>query len=205
MFPSFHCRTNDDSLGIQRAMEIYHNELRRIHGKNEDNMTKQGSVSSSNPGSPEVTFPSKTPDASKRDQSNGDESNHGKEGNFSDDSNIEKVNSELSSAPHNLQLVSPSRLLQSPSSSSLTDASFNKNSTHPLKQIASITDSLQGRPPTSIPFPFPMPSGSYPVKPYKSILQPLNQTQIDRYESLNTDEVVRQVSCCFKSKCVNCM
>ena len=99
----------------------------------------------------------------------------------------------LCAVSQNLQLVPPSKLLQSPNTPSSTDFSLTMSSSHPLQQIASITNSLHGKPQPNLPFPFGPPMGSLPIRPYKSILQPLNQAQIDRYETINTDDVVRQV------------
>ena len=93
----------------------------------------------------------------------------------------------------NLYLVSPSKLLESPKvPKTLDESPLHLSNIHPLEHIASITNSLQGKPQSKAPFPFPS-LGGLPMKPYKSILQPLNQTQIDRYEHINTDEVVKQV------------
>ena len=146
---------------------------------------------SSAPCSPEIVLSPSTPEVAKTNSSTSEEKDGAKELESSNNDSL-KVN--LSQGPQNLQLVSPTRLLQSPSSISSSDPSLSLSSTHPLKQIANITESLPGKQPSDMPFPFPMPPGSYPIKPYKSILQPLNQTQIDRYETLNTDELVRQVS-----------
>ena len=63
---------------------------------------------------------------------------------------------------------------------------------HPLQQCASITNSLEANTHPKVPLPFPR-LGPFPMKPYKSILQPINQAQIERYETINTEEVVRQV------------
>ena len=148
---------------------------------------------SSAPCSPEIVLSPSTPEVSKTNNSTSEEKNFAKELESSNNDDNDNLKVGLSQGPQNLQLVSPTRLLQSPSSISSSDPSLSLSSTHPLKQIANITESLQGKQPSHMPFPFPMPPGSFPIKPYKSILQPLNQTQIDRYETLNTDELVRQV------------
>ena len=145
------------------------------------------------PCSPEIVLSPSTPEVAKTNNSTSEDKDGAKELESSNNDDNDNSKVDLSQGPQNLQLVSPTRLLQSPSSIPSSDPSLSLSSTHPLKQIANITESLQGKQPSHMPFPFPMPPGSYPIKPYKSILQPLNQTQIDRYETLNTDELVRQV------------
>ena len=197
---SLYCRSANDNFDIQRAIKIYHNELCRLQGKDGEKLESLGSTSSSAPCSPEVALSVSTSDISKRIDSNCDETDLVMESESLKDPNNDQLKSgpSLSNIPQNLQLVSPTKLLQSPTTPSSIEHSLSSCSTHPLKQIASITDSLQAKQPTNIPFPFGLSPGSYPIKPYKSILQPLNQTQIDRYESLNTDDLVRQVSFSFK-------
>ena len=103
----------------------------------------------------------------------------------------------------NLYLVSPSKLLESPKvPTTLDESPLHLSNIHPLEHIASITNSLQGKPQPKASFPFPA-LGGLPMKPYKSILQPLNQTQIDRYEHINTDDVVKQVLKLYQKRIIS--
>ena len=147
------------------------------------------------PSSPEITTMSSNTVTRTDNETECAEKNIGieSESSKSDNMNNYQPNPSLCTVSQNIQLVPPSKLLQSPNTPSSTEFSFTMSSTHPLQQIASITNSLHGKPQPNVPFPFPSPIGSLPIRPYKSILQPLNQTQIDRYETINTDEVVRQV------------
>ena len=67
-----------------------------------------------------------------------------------------------------------------------------------MQQIASITANLPGAGaglpgfgPGRGPAGMGGPGGQQ--KPFKSILPPIHQAQLDRYDSINTEEVVRQV------------
>ena len=71
----------------------------------------------------------------------------------------------------------------------------------PLQQIASITNSLNVSSATSLPFQRPGPQMMGQQKPYKSVLPPIHQNQLERFDSINTEEVVRQVSS-FLEYCV---
>ena len=188
-----------DDFGIKQALGMYHSELHRL----QENGGTLNKSSLSIPGITPTNSSSETPllatsqmiTMEKKLDHPEKESEVDSEPLKDDVDTTPKSEDGTSNAiAQNIQLVPPSKLLQSPKTPPLMGFPLTSSSSsmHPLAQIASITNSLHGKPQPSIPFPFP-PLGALPMKPYKSILQPLNQTQLDRYENINTEEVVRQV------------
>ena len=163
---------------MQRALNIYQMELSRLHQRaiaaaagNTDSGDGQNSE-------PAVSPVPKSVDENSRDKD--------------DDAGSDNDDKKSSSVfPSGIAFPATGDLPKFPVTSSLN--------TSPLQQIASITNSLNVNP-SSVPnLPFQRPGSNQlgQQRPYKNILPPIHQAQLDRYDSINTEEVVRQVQMHF--------
>ena len=82
--------------------------------------------------------------------------------------------------------ISPHPHLSGQSLSTLFPKIDEKISSSPLQGMASITNSLTAQPAPSAYRP--------PQRSFKAILPPITQEQFDKYESINTEDIVRKVS-----------
>ena len=171
-------RENKD---MQRALNIYQMELSKIHQKA---MAATTSGGGSDAGDGRTSEPAVSPVPKSIDENS-------REG--CDDSDNEDKKASLPGGPPPAPfpvLGFPADLPKFPVVTSVATPGM----VSPLQQIASITNSLSANPGSlGANLPFPRPGGSQ-QKPFKNILPPIHQAQLDRYDSINTEEVVRQVS-----------
>ena len=149
--------TEHNGSDIKRAIGIYHSELSRLQEKDGSIDERKSSIPTLTP-SPSslenstisannVAITDKEVDCVERSVETESESIK------SSHMNHCKPNTPLSTISQNIQLVPPSKLLQSPNTPPMTDFSLALSSTHPLQQIASITNSLHGKPQPNLTFP----------------------------------------------------
>ena len=191
----------NDLSNFKQAIELYNLQQSYIHKDEEtaEQMTPTKSENTSRNSSP-VISPGQTK-ADDRPEHQLEDSNLTENGRDVSDSkkgpDLELSNpcspSAVETIAQNIQLVSPSKLLQIPTELPLHSLTPQLERGNPLQKIASITNSLEMKNQHHPMLPFPR-FGQLPMRPYKTVLQPLNQSQVDRYEGINTEDVVRQVT-----------
>lgn len=160
-----------DGKEMQKALNIYQQELSRLHQRALSSAS--GAVEPDQESNEAAVSPiAKSAEGSEKEDETGEPGDPKKP---------------RLSFPHGLGFPDPELVKSLPSSTAGGLVS-------PLQQIASITNSLNVTSATTLPFPRPGSQQMMQQKAYKSILPPIHQSQLDRFDSINTEEVVRQVN-----------